>query len=867
MADEQTILLDPEEELTSVRERLEKAQARRIYLIIPQQTRLRSHVGWRLIHARMRELGKELLVISPDRQVRAMARAAGFNVAESLESPGSRPRSGGTRPGNVTTRGAARSRVGSNRGGPESHVPPPRRRLMPSASSRPPEQSPADRRADYDDEATLERPGRQGQMVEGRPQIIPAAFLEESEERPGSAFGLRIDTTPSVRPSVPQVEEDDEEGENLSKYYHDYKTAQSIRESARTTREQPGQSAPSTNLNTRGSLASAPGRWEPGDRYAFMEDDEELSPLPEQKASVPGSLVEGPGADIPDISDRSTEIMKGEIEDLGDTEAPDLPQIGSVRGLEEPTDHLHEQEEHTRPRARTGQMQPRQFSPRAPRPEPPEPDYDELAAIQDRPTQEVRPLLSPSGELAGTGTRSSQTLRSGMPSQVGASVRAASTSQKAPGRQLMPPVAAPRQPAGVRPATRRRGRGWWVFIAVLVILLIAGSFLFYFVPSATVTVFLQARTYSRLVQLNATANSHANVSDRVPAQMLARSFSVSGQGAASGTTRVGNARAQGLVAFTNNGNQDIVVPTGTIVTTQSGIQFVTEAEAQVSHIPPNNTFPAVPVTAQQSGEIGNVPAGSITVIPQASLASIARYNNVSVSTVSLTVTNTQPTSKGGAANVPAVTTRDLQALTQTLHQKLQKEVSAWLATQVHRGDLRGVLIPDVLDSASPLPQEQLSGAPGAGQAASSGTFSGTLALSVRVLVVRAASLQAAAGAQLNAAALSLRPASMLAERFPVTLTNVQSKPSKDGSTLAITAKASGAIIARLSPQSISSNLAGRGVSQAGSYLKSSLPQAGIQNVQVSVVPAFLSILPLQARRIQIVLQPVQVGPPKGVPNG
>src|SRR5579883_1110220 len=90
MADEESIYLNPEEELTSVRERLERSQARRIILIIPQQTQLRSHVGWRLIHARMRELGKELLVVSPNRQVRAVARAAGFKVAESQEATSSR---------------------------------------------------------------------------------------------------------------------------------------------------------------------------------------------------------------------------------------------------------------------------------------------------------------------------------------------------------------------------------------------------------------------------------------------------------------------------------------------------------------------------------------------------------------------------------------------------------------------------------------------------------------------------------------------------------------------------------------------------------------------------------------------------------
>src|SRR5258708_8783188 len=98
MADEQTIYLSAEEELTSVRERLEKTQARKIILVIPPQTQLRSHVGWRLIHARMRELGIELQVICPDRQVRAVARAAGFKVSETQESPSKSSRIGSTRP-------------------------------------------------------------------------------------------------------------------------------------------------------------------------------------------------------------------------------------------------------------------------------------------------------------------------------------------------------------------------------------------------------------------------------------------------------------------------------------------------------------------------------------------------------------------------------------------------------------------------------------------------------------------------------------------------------------------------------------------------------------------------------------------------
>src|SRR5258707_13617213 len=105
MADEQIIYVSPEEDLMNVRERLEQAPARRIILVIPPQTHLRSHVGWRVLHARMRELGKDVLIISSDRQIRAVAKAVDFRVADSLESPSSNRSRPPSRPGRMTSGG------------------------------------------------------------------------------------------------------------------------------------------------------------------------------------------------------------------------------------------------------------------------------------------------------------------------------------------------------------------------------------------------------------------------------------------------------------------------------------------------------------------------------------------------------------------------------------------------------------------------------------------------------------------------------------------------------------------------------------------------------------------------------------------
>ena len=99
MSDEQTIYISPQDDLTNVRERLERIPTRRVTLVIPSQTLLRSLIAWRNLYARAQELGKEVLIISSDPQIRSVAQAAKFKVA-SLESgpPGTKPRGHSSRP-------------------------------------------------------------------------------------------------------------------------------------------------------------------------------------------------------------------------------------------------------------------------------------------------------------------------------------------------------------------------------------------------------------------------------------------------------------------------------------------------------------------------------------------------------------------------------------------------------------------------------------------------------------------------------------------------------------------------------------------------------------------------------------------------
>jgi len=112
MSDEQTIYISPEDDLTTVRERLEQIPARRLTMVIPPQTQLRSYVAWKLLHARARELSKEVVIVSSDPQVRSVAHAVKFKVAHSLESS---PATGKPRPasrsGRTSSSGGARTRT------------------------------------------------------------------------------------------------------------------------------------------------------------------------------------------------------------------------------------------------------------------------------------------------------------------------------------------------------------------------------------------------------------------------------------------------------------------------------------------------------------------------------------------------------------------------------------------------------------------------------------------------------------------------------------------------------------------------------------------------------------------------------------
>lgn len=81
---EQVIYIGPEENLTEIRERLAHTPAVGITLVMPPQTRLRSHVAWRLLKQRAQELERDITIVSSDQHIRAIARSVQFKTVSSL---------------------------------------------------------------------------------------------------------------------------------------------------------------------------------------------------------------------------------------------------------------------------------------------------------------------------------------------------------------------------------------------------------------------------------------------------------------------------------------------------------------------------------------------------------------------------------------------------------------------------------------------------------------------------------------------------------------------------------------------------------------------------------------------------------------
>jgi len=814
MADEQKIVyLSHDDDLTTVRERFQQTPSRRIVLIVPPQTQLRSHMSWKLIHGYARESGKDVFVVSNDRAIRAVVKAAGFQVADSLEAtPPSRGRYG-SRGGRTDTRagGSAASRLRT----PPTRGPEPStgagRSTAPSSGQPASFSAPPSRYAD--EHFQIEDPGP-GEVLSSRPPVVSGPAQPYGPE-----YNFPINSASALQPGSPPFEDEDNEVLPTGSFPpQDYEQARGIFQAAQ-------EGAPAPKQSVRGAKQDQPAE---ASLPPMMDD--ETATLPEQRGSVaPSSRYQGGSG----VTNLPTEVfVGGEIEDLGDKDdfLPPSPSPYAAWSGEAPEQDAPEQSMAAPPRLRG--MRPRANQggslPSAPPDIADRPTIDMPGPAQPRSTAKI-PAAGVSRAPAPHMLPQPGQAAPRAPSRAGAATDSTRTPSKVPAR---------RQKASARRPGRRGNGAWPLVIGILIFLAIIGV-LAYFVPSATVTVTLPAQAYHEQMTYTASVGSPLNiVTHTMPAESLAFPITVQGTEKATGSKPVGTVAATGTVTFTNKGTASVEIPTGTTVTTPGGVAFVTTADALVLA---NNTNVDL-VQAAQSGTNGNVAANAITVIPPATLTQLQQANpNV---TIALTVTNTTPTSGGGARNETTITANDVKTAESELSRQVNSQVSAYLSKHTSHDDVKGT----TELSLTPVPS------PAVGSVVNNGTFTLILHVQASVLIARSTEIQAAATQQINAALKLAKRNYELTPQQPPQITDVKVKSSSlyGGKALALTFNAVGQIVPQVSTDQIRGIVSGKSPGSARAALLSQHGGiAAIQDVTITVNPGFIGWVPFWQQHITV----------------
>jgi hypothetical protein len=86
------IQMEPDDDIGSLREKLEQAESERVVLVVPRSAKvLRNPVRLKLLRRYARQAAREVAIVAEDGEVRRLARAEGFRVAGSVKSVNFKP--------------------------------------------------------------------------------------------------------------------------------------------------------------------------------------------------------------------------------------------------------------------------------------------------------------------------------------------------------------------------------------------------------------------------------------------------------------------------------------------------------------------------------------------------------------------------------------------------------------------------------------------------------------------------------------------------------------------------------------------------------------------------------------------------------
>jgi hypothetical protein len=225
---------------------------------------------------------------------------------------------------------------------------------------------------------------------------------------------------------------------------------------------------------------------------------------------------------------------------------------------------------------------------------------------------------------------------------------------------------------------------------VAAVLALAGLF----VPRAAVTLNPEAQAVTLVIPVSASVDTESvSLSGEIPAQVMSMIVSEEQTVPVLNRISIPKDKATGIAQFVNLGADEILIPAGTVVATNTLIRFATINEARLPG--GADEIVEVKIEAVDAGEKGNIAAEAINII-EGALGLSAK------------VTNPDPTIGGANEEVPGASEEERAALREKVSSALLSKAEEQIRASLEEGDL---FIADTLKLTA-IQREEFTPAPG-----------------------------------------------------------------------------------------------------------------------------------------------------------
>lgn len=214
----------------------------------------------------------------------------------------------------------------------------------------------------------------------------------------------------------------------------------------------------------------------------------------------------------------------------------------------------------------------------------------------------------------------------------------------------------------------------YIILALVLLAIIGGGAYWWFVPKAVVTIFVSPKSYQEQTSISFSTDGTFDESKAiVPAQVISAQASGDKTMSTTGTKLIGN-KATGSVQIANGNGKSINLPVGTILTSSTGLKFVTGIEASIS----GQLIPGSPGTATLSVTAGDV--GAQYNLAKGEIFKVGTFDKSQVA-----ATSQGDFSGGSSQQITAVSASDQTNLETSLKTELSEEATNSLNGKVTGG--------------------------------------------------------------------------------------------------------------------------------------------------------------------------------------